>query len=124
MSNKSEIPTRKQLAEKTSEGDTAGAVRAPMKSLEGRYRVRDGYHLSHGGVDADGRHKISKGGTIVELSHEEALSVIKLTKDQKDAEGRPNGPAIETEEAYNSRMEAQRTHEEFLKSLSDANNMP
>lgn len=126
MSTKSEIPTRKQIAsEKSAESnDTAGAVRAPMKSLAGRYRVREGYKVSHGDVDADGRHKISSAGSIIELSHDEALSVIRLTKDQKDADGRPNGPAIETEDAYNARIEAKRAHDEFLQSLSDANNMP
>jgi hypothetical protein len=128
MSNS--IPTRRQnvaapAPEKTSDEALAAPAPAPApRSLAGRYRVREGYIVSHGNVDENGKHKHSRGGEVVELTHEEALSVIRLTKDQKDLEGRPNGPAIETEDAYNARVEAQRQHDEFLKSLSDMNSLP
>lgn len=118
MTQKSDnIPTRKQLNE-TSDAEK------PARSLAGKYRVRDGYNIAHGAHDQEGRHSIAKGGEIVDLSHDEALSVIKLTKDQKNADGTANGPAIETEASYNARVAAQREHEEFMKSLSDQNNFP
>lgn len=125
----SNIPTRKQQsaaerAATSSSGEEVVQEKAAPKSLAGRYRVREGYKVGHGEHDKEGRHGLAHAGEIVELTHEEALSVIRLTKDQKDAEGRSNGPAIETEAAYNARIAAQREHEEFLKALSDSNNLP
>lgn len=125
----SNIPSRsekKASAAAPVTDEAAPAAEAPKKKLDlaGAYRVRDGYHVTYGDVDANGRHATAAGGSIVNLTHEEALSVIRLTKDQKDGEGRVNGPAIETEVAYNARIEAQRQHDEFMKSLSDANNFP
>lgn len=117
MTQKAEIPTRKQLAESAEE-------KPAVRSLAGKYRVREGYHIAHGAHNAEGKHGLAKGGEIVDLSHDEALSVIKLTKDQKNNDGTPNGPAIETEAAYNARVDAQRAHDEFMKSLSEANSFP
>lgn len=133
----SNIPSRKQAAapstnakpeevEETQESAADDAFAVPVKSeqkkfnLAGRYRVREGYHVAHGALDDNGRHTTSPGGAIVTLTHEEALSVIKLTKDQKDADGRPN-VAIESEGTYKARLEAIRQHEEFLKALADSN---
>lgn len=111
-------------AEDVASDDSPFAVptKAAQKKfdLAGRYRVREGYHVAHGALDDNGRHTTSPGGSIVHLTHEEALSVIKLTKDQKDADGRPN-VAIESEATYMARLEAIRQHEEFLKALSDNN---
>lgn len=113
------IPTRKQVAEAK-----AATAEAPKRSLEGNYRVREGYMVAHGKHDENGQHAIAKGGEIIFLSHEEAASVIKGTMHQKNADGTSNGPAIETETSYNARIEAQRAHAEFLKSLEDMNGLP
>lgn len=118
MSNEETIPSRSQ---KKSEA-TAGAAPTPPKSLAGRYRVRDGYTLGYGELDAQGRHPVAAGGEVVELTHEEALSAIRLTKDQKNADGSTNGPAIETEAAYNARITAKAEHEKFMKQLEESNN--
>jgi len=105
--------------------DTPVVEEKPKKlNLAGAYRVRDGYHVTYGDLDANGRHATGGPGTIVTLTHDEALSIIRATKDQKDGEGKSNGPAIETEVAYNARIEAQRQHDEFMKSLAEANNLP
>ena len=126
----SNIPSRKASASSstTAEPETESPFVVAAKTeeaakkfdLAGRYRVREGYHVAHGDLDNNGRHSLAAGGAIVMLTHDEALSVIRLTKDQKDADGRPN-VAIETEESYKSRLESQRQHEEFLKALTESN---
>lgn len=94
-----------------------------LGNLGGKYRVREGYSVAYGPrKDLDGHvghHAHALAGEEVELSHDEAVSVIKLTKDQKDpATGRANGPAIETVASYEARMEAERANAEFMKELS------
>jgi len=135
------IPTRREAREaaKTTEAETAkkpepetkkAAVKQePKLNLAGHYRVREGYSVAHGARVGDeehtiGRHGHAQPGEIVYLTHEEALSVIRLTKDQRMPDGRPNGPAIETEEAYQARQDAELKRQEFEKLLADMNNFP
>lgn len=107
-------------------------------SLAGRYRVREGYTVAHpGGVldmktgqytieePKDGtirRHAVAQPGEVVELSHEDAVSVIRHTKDQRDPKsGRANGPAIETETAYLARTAAEAEHARFMAEVNGVN---
>lgn len=107
-------------------------------SLAGRYRVREGYTVAHpnGTLDMktgvytldppkDGsipRHAVAQPGEVVELSHEDAVSVIRNTKDQRDPKtGRANGPAIETETAYLSRTAAEAEHARFMAEVNGVN---
>lgn len=126
----SNIPSRKASAaastpaaepdESPFEEAEKNAEAAKKFDLAGRYRVREGYHVAHGDLDGNGRHSLASGGQVIRLTHDEALSVIRLTKDQKDAAGLPN-VAIETEVSYKARLDAQRQHEEFLKALTESN---
>jgi len=109
---------------------TAAAVQPATSKkkfdLSGKYRVREGYSIAHGarvdGADTIGHHPRALPGEVVELSHEDAAIIIRNTKDQKDpVTGRPHGPAIETEDAYNSRIEAEMAHNEFLRQLTESN---
>lgn len=107
-------------------------------SLAGRYRVREGYTVAHpdGKLDMktgqytlntpkDGsipRHATAQPGEVVELSHEDAVSVIRHTKDQRDPKtGRPNGPAIETETAYLARTASEAEHARFMAEVNGVN---
>lgn len=96
---------------------------APKKfDLSGRYRVREGFSVAHGARNDSeghvGHHARAVAGDIVHLSHEDALVVIRHTQSQRDpATGRAHGPAIETEEVYNARIEAERQNAEFMKQL-------
>lgn len=107
-------------------------------SLAGRYRVREGYTVAHpdGKLDMstgeytlkesrDGsirRHATASPGEVVELSHEDAVSVIRHTKDQRDPKtGRANGPAIETETAYLARTAAEAEHARFMAEVNGVN---
>lgn len=111
---------------------------ARRTSLAGRYRVREGYTVAHpnGKLDfatgqymltdpKDGsvqRHATAKPGEIVELSHDDAVSVIRHTKDQRHpVTGRANGPAIETETAYLSRTAAEAEHARFMAEVNGVN---
>lgn len=116
-----------ELEEEISESEPEPV--AKTFDLSGRYRVREGYSLAHGprvGDDANtvGKHGHAKAGELVLMTHEEALTVIRLTKDQKDNAGRPNGPAIEREAEYQHRMEVERQRAEFEKQLMQMNNLP
>lgn len=136
----SNIPTRAQKAkqqkaetEASSDDETSKlAETAPITqqeepkkfNLAGKYRVREGYSVAHGSRHGDtehsvGHHARAKAGELVYLSHEDAVSIIKQTKDQKDpGTGRPNGPAIETEAVYNQRQAAENERLEFEKNLA------
>jgi hypothetical protein len=105
---------------------TPAALKA-RTSLAGNYRVREGYTVSHSNVEVDEngepkkgdggipRHGVAQPGEVVFLNHDDAVSVIRLTKDQRDPKsGRPNGPAIETETAYLSRTAAEAEHARFM----------
>lgn len=137
-----EIPTRKAQKQSSDESHAtleetkieksegtakieASAPAAPenpsKKDFSGRYRVREGYLIPHGNFDASGSRHIAKGGDIIHMTHDEALSTIRLTMHQKDANGKPNGPAIETESAYVARVEAQRQADEFARMLNEHN---
>lgn len=116
------IPSRSQ---KVAEAKAADGAKKKF-DLSGKYRVREGYKVAYGSRKDDsntvGHHPVGVPGEIIELTHEEAMSTIKLTTGQKNPEtGRMHGPAIETEEAYNARLEAERTQEEFLKQLTELN---
>ncbi len=124
MSNDS-IPTRSANKASTLKEPVKGGV-----SLAGVYRVREGYTVAYGLREGDvdkavvGEHKIAKAGEMVELTHEEALSAIKTTINAKKPDGKPHGPAIETEEQYQSRIKAEEAHKEFLRNITEASGNP
>jgi hypothetical protein len=70
------------------------------------------------------RHATASPGEVVELSHEDAVSIIRHTKDQRDPKtGRPNGPAIETETAYLARTAAEAEHARFMAEVNGVNSL-
>ncbi len=120
------------------------AVLTPVEkrrtSLAGRYRVREGYTVAHPGAPLDMKtgqyvfpeskdnairnHATAHPGEVVELSHEDAVSVIRHTKDQRDPKtGRANGPAIETETAYLARTAAETEHARFMAEVNGVNSL-
>lgn len=117
------------MSEQTHAIPTRGSKNQGEKKkfdLTGRYRVREGYHVAHGlRNDSEGHighHARSAPGEIIDLSHEDALAIIRSTQSAKNpVTGRAHGPAIETEEVYNARIESERQNEEFMKQLIENN---
>jgi hypothetical protein len=101
---------------------------APKKStpnFAGMYRVREGYRVTHGKRDGDGdgvvgKHGETIGGKMVKLTHDEALSILRLHQQAVKAGrvARADAPPIETEEAYEARVEAEKLKNEMLEMLA------
>ena len=95
-------------------------------NFAGRYRVREGYSIAHGKRTDEGNkdsktvgpHNLALPGDVVELTHEDAKSIIKFTLEARDHEGRRIGPAIETEEMFEQRHAAEAQAEAFRAALA------